>query len=45
MSIQIYLELNRPDIAIKMLTSLKTWADDSTLAQLIESFVNLYTVI
>ncbi len=44
LAIQIYLKLDRVDIAKKELTQLKNWADDATLAQLVEAWVNLQAV-
>ncbi|KAJ3056591.1 hypothetical protein HK097_005754 [Rhizophlyctis rosea] len=41
--VQTYLKLNRPDLAQKEVEKLKTWADDATLAQLVEAWVNLYS--
>ncbi|RKO92672.1 coatomer epsilon subunit-domain-containing protein, partial [Blyttiomyces helicus] len=40
---QIYLKLDRPDLARKEVEKLKTWADDASLAQLIEAWVNSYS--
>ena len=41
---QIYLKLNRPDLAKKEVDKLKSTGDDSVLAQLLEAWVDLYTV-
>ncbi|KAJ3038620.1 hypothetical protein HDV00_000464 [Rhizophlyctis rosea] len=40
---QTYLKLDRPDLAHKEVEKLKTWADDATLAQLVEAWCNLYS--
>lgn len=39
--IQIYLQLDRLDLAKRELASTKTWAEDAMLAQLIEAWVGL----
>ncbi|GBB86454.1 hypothetical protein RclHR1_12890009 [Rhizophagus clarus] len=41
--IQIYLKLDRLDLAKRELASTKTWAEDAMLAQLIEAWVGLRT--
>ncbi|CAH1769063.1 1186_t:CDS:2 [Entrophospora sp. SA101] len=41
--IQIYLQLDRLDLAKRELASTKTWAEDAMLAQLIEAWVGLKT--
>eukprot|EP00842_Homolaphlyctis_polyrhiza_P005976 jgi/Hompol1/637/HPOL_004250-RA len=41
LTVQIYLKLDRLDLAKKEVKSFKSWADDATLAQLIESWVNI----
>ncbi|CAG8625117.1 13906_t:CDS:2 [Funneliformis caledonium] len=41
--IQIYLKLDRLDLAKRELASTKTWAEDAMLAQLIEAWVGLKT--
>lgn len=43
MAVQIYLQLDRVDLARKEVKLFKAWADDATLAQLIESLVDVYT--
>ncbi|KAI8924269.1 coatomer epsilon subunit-domain-containing protein [Entophlyctis helioformis] len=43
LAVQIYLKLDRIDLARKEIKAFKAWADDATLAQLIESWVNLVT--
>lgn len=43
LTVQIFLKLNRPNLAQQQVKQLKSWADDDTLAQLIEAWVNLYT--
>lgn len=42
LAVQIYLKINRVDLAIKEIASIKTWADDASLAQMIEAWANLY---
>lgn len=42
--IQIYLKLDRLDLAKRELASTKTWSEDAMLAQLIEGWVGLRTV-
>jgi hypothetical protein len=37
--------MDRVDLAKKELAQIKTWADDATLAQLIEAWVNLSLVL
>ncbi|KAJ3023282.1 hypothetical protein HKX48_003733 [Thoreauomyces humboldtii] len=39
-AIQCYLKLDRPELARREIEKLKTWADDATLAQLAEAWVN-----
>ncbi|KAJ1565705.1 hypothetical protein HK096_011533 [Nowakowskiella sp. JEL0078] len=41
-TVQIYLKLNRLDLAKKELANIKTWADDATLAQIIEAWISIY---
>lgn len=41
--VQIYLSINRPDLARKELDKAKHWAEDDVLLQLIESSINLVT--
>ncbi|KAJ3123951.1 hypothetical protein HK098_001540 [Nowakowskiella sp. JEL0407] len=41
LTIQIHLILNRVDLAKKELTQLKTWADDATLAQIVEAWISI----
>ncbi|TPX34581.1 hypothetical protein SmJEL517_g02877 [Synchytrium microbalum] len=41
LAVQAYLKLDRLDLAKKEVAALKSWADDATLAQLVESWVNL----
>ncbi|CAG8562093.1 9372_t:CDS:2 [Paraglomus occultum] len=41
--IQIYIQLDRLDLAKRELASAKTWAEDATLAQLMEAWVGLKT--
>ncbi|KAJ3491859.1 hypothetical protein NLI96_g420 [Meripilus lineatus] len=41
--VQIYLSINRPDLARKELEKAKHWAEDDVLLQLIESSINLVT--
>ncbi|CAG8591551.1 4111_t:CDS:2 [Paraglomus brasilianum] len=41
--IQIYIQLDRLDLAKRELASAKTWAEDATLAQLMEAWVGLRT--
>ncbi|TPX42414.1 hypothetical protein SeMB42_g05130 [Synchytrium endobioticum] len=41
LAVQAYLKLDRLDLAKKEVASLKSWADDATLAQLVEAWVNL----
>ncbi|KAH6581901.1 hypothetical protein BASA61_008789 [Batrachochytrium salamandrivorans] len=43
LAVQIYLKMDRVDLAKKELASFRTWADDATLAQLIESWVNIFS--
>ncbi|KAL2916109.1 hypothetical protein HK105_204200 [Polyrhizophydium stewartii] len=43
LAVQIYLKIDRPDLAKKELKALKAWADDATLAQLIEAWINIYS--
>lgn len=40
LAVQAYLKLDRLDLAKKEIVQLKSWADDATIAQLIESWVN-----
>lgn len=40
---QIYLSINRPDLARRELDKAKHWAEDDVLLQLIESSINLVT--
>jgi coatomer protein complex subunit epsilon len=42
--IQIYLKLDRLDLAKRELASTKTWSEDAMLAQLIEAWVGLRAV-
>jgi hypothetical protein len=42
--IHVYLLMNRLDLARKEIQVLKAKADDSALAQLIEAWVDLFTV-
>ncbi|TPX68510.1 hypothetical protein SpCBS45565_g02987 [Spizellomyces sp. 'palustris'] len=42
LAIQTYLKMDRPELARKEIEKLKTWADDATLAQLAEAWVNCY---
>ena len=44
LQIQIYLALHRPDLARQEIEIIKSKADDSALAQLLEAWVDLYTV-
>lgn len=44
MNVQIFLEINRPDLAKKEIEKIKTWADDATLAQFTEAWVDAFTV-
>ncbi|CAG8844123.1 11489_t:CDS:2, partial [Racocetra persica] len=41
--IQIYLQLDRLDLAKREIAATKTWAEDAMLAQLIEAWVGLRT--
>ncbi|KAF9977238.1 hypothetical protein BGZ73_006601 [Actinomortierella ambigua] len=41
--VQIYLQMNRLDLAKKELESVKTWAEDAMLAQQMEAWVGLRT--
>lgn len=41
--VQIYLSINRPDLAKKQFDRSKTWAEDDLLLQLIESTIGLVT--
>ncbi|KAG6844778.1 hypothetical protein H0H87_003896 [Tephrocybe sp. NHM501043] len=41
--VQIYLSINRPDLAKKQFERSKRWAEDDTLLQLIESTIGLAT--
>jgi len=41
--VQIYLSINRPDLAKKEFERSKRWAEDDLLLQLIESFIGLVT--
>ncbi|KAJ3105029.1 hypothetical protein HDU97_008637 [Phlyctochytrium planicorne] len=43
LTIQIYLKLDRLDLARKEIASFKSWADDATLAQLIDTWTNLFS--
>jgi len=43
MIVQIYLKMDRVDLAKKELTAIRSWADDATLAQLIEAWVDTYS--
>ena len=43
MIVQIFLSINRPDLAKKEYEKSKKWADDDFLLQLIESTINLVT--
>ncbi|KAI9009165.1 coatomer epsilon subunit-domain-containing protein [Hyaloraphidium curvatum] len=40
--IQILLKMDRPDLARQQLAQLRSWAEDATIAQLAEAWVNLY---
>ncbi|KAJ3290918.1 hypothetical protein HDU79_002877 [Rhizoclosmatium sp. JEL0117] len=42
LTIQTLLKMNRLDLAKKEVATMKTWADDATLAQMIEAWTNLY---
>ncbi|KAJ3197396.1 hypothetical protein HK101_003822 [Irineochytrium annulatum] len=41
-AVQIYLRIDRVDLARKEVTAFKTWADDATLAQVVEAWVNVF---
>lgn len=41
--VQIYLSINRPDLAKKQFDRSKSWAEDDLLLQLIESTIHLVT--
>ncbi|KAJ1547257.1 hypothetical protein HK405_006343, partial [Cladochytrium tenue] len=43
LTVQVYLKMNRADLARKEVATIKTWADDATLAQLVEAWVNLFS--
>lgn len=43
MIVQIYLSINRPDLATKEFNQSKRWAEDDILLQLIESSIALVT--
>jgi len=43
LTVQIYLSINRPDLAKKEYEKSKKWAEDDLLLQLIESTINLVT--
>ncbi|KAJ3073137.1 hypothetical protein HDU98_002173 [Podochytrium sp. JEL0797] len=40
--VQTLLKMNRLDLAKAEIATMKTWADDATLAQIIEAWVNLF---
>jgi coatomer protein complex subunit epsilon len=40
--VQVYLKIDRPDLARKLLVEIRAWADDATLAQLVEAWVDVY---
>ncbi|KAI9193206.1 coatomer epsilon subunit-domain-containing protein [Polychytrium aggregatum] len=42
LTVQAYLKLDRPNLALQAVQKMKAWAEDDVLAQLIESWVNLY---
>ena len=42
--IQILLKMDRPDVARQQLAGLKSWAEDASIAQLAEAWVNIYMV-
>ncbi|KAI9337363.1 coatomer epsilon subunit-domain-containing protein [Zopfochytrium polystomum] len=42
LTVQIYLKMNRPDLARKEVAAMKAWADDATMAQLVEAWTNLF---
>lgn len=42
--VQIYLRMDRLDLAKKELAAIKSWADDATLAQLVEAWVDVVNV-
>lgn len=43
--VQILLKMDRPDLARQQLAALKSFAEDASIAQLAEAWVNLYMVI
>lgn len=43
MTTQLFLQLNRPDLATNLVESTKQLSDDATLYQLAESWANLYS--
>ncbi|KAL3897660.1 MAG: hypothetical protein SGCHY_003259, partial [Lobulomycetales sp.] len=43
MLVQVYLKMDRPDLAEKEVSAMRGWADDATLAQLVEAWVNTYS--
>jgi hypothetical protein len=42
--IQIYIQMDRIDLARKEVTNVKSWAEDALLAQLLEAWVDLRVV-
>ena len=43
MIIQIYLKMERRDLALKEIKEIRRWADDATLAYLMEAWINIVT--
>jgi coatomer protein complex subunit epsilon len=44
LAVQIYLQLDRLDLARNEITSVKTWAEDALLLQMMEAWVDLRVV-
>lgn len=44
LAIQIYIQMDRVDLARKEVANVKSWADDALLAQLLEAWVDLRIV-
>ena len=44
MAVQIYLQLDRLDLARNEIMSVKTWAEDALLLQMMEAWVDLRVV-